>query len=284
MKQSIFLMIVLFHMPLGAVDFINVMDAPIYFSVFYKTDNSIKRQVKEIYTAQPNGKYFLSTNTFDLKNPALKIITFPWPKQKCVEFSDEELIALGVGVGVGAAALGAVAGAALAAEAGASTVTAGSAAFLGSSSPITMTVPAAGSTIAGGGLLGAGIVGTGGGLGAVGDALTGGDVCKAEHYPRTVLFSFSRADIEQLKYDRKSFPSMQRNTGLYFGDNVDGGETHFLFYNPYGFDPRYAAYGQAEPHGAIRAGKINSQSYDGKPPIADALRQYLRFVAYYVVS
>jgi hypothetical protein len=37
----------------------------------------------------------------------------------------------------------------------------------------------------------------------------------------------------------------------------------------------------AESHGAIRAGKINSQNYDGKPPIADALRYYLRFVEYY---
>ena len=277
MKQYIFLMGLLFQMPLCAVDFINVMDAPIYFSVFFKSDKNIIRQVKELYTAQPNGTYFISTNKFDLKDPALKIITFSWPKQKCVEFSDEELIALGVGVGVGAAALGAVGGAALAAGAGASTATVGSAAFLGPGVTVSMAVPAAGSTVAGGAALGST-------LGAVGGVFAGEGMCKAEHYPRTVLFSFNRTDIEQLKYDRKSFPLIQRNTGLYFGDNVDGGETHFLFYNPYGFDPRYAAYGKAEPHGAIRAGKINSQSYDGKPPIANALRQYLRFVVYYGIS
>lgn len=93
MKQCMFLMGLLCQMPLCAVNFINVMDAPIYFSVFFKSDNNIIRQVKELYTAQPNGTYFISTNKFDLKNPALKII-FPWPKQKCVKFSDEELILL----------------------------------------------------------------------------------------------------------------------------------------------------------------------------------------------
>jgi hypothetical protein len=71
------------------------------------------------------------------------------------------------------------------------------------------------------------------------------------------------------------------NSGLYLGDNVDGGETHFLFYNPYGFDPRYAAYGAREGYNAIKGGRINSVWYEtSKPFLADTLRYYLRFVDY----
>jgi len=80
-----------------AVRFINVTQTPIYFSVFYKKGNSIIPQIKPIYNAPANGDYFVH-NAFDIKNPHLKIIEFKWPPQKCVEFTRDELIGLGVGL------------------------------------------------------------------------------------------------------------------------------------------------------------------------------------------
>lgn len=226
------------------------------------------RQIKKLYTAAPNGNYFLANNKFDYKDHHLKVATFSWPSQKCVRFTDGELIALGVGVGVGAVAGGAALGVAAGAEAGAAVATSG--------------VGAVG-TIIGGAAIGGGVGGIGGGVGGVVGVLAGERPCKAEHYPRTVLFSFNKADIEQLKYDRKFFPPPHRDTGLYLGDNVDGGETHFLFYNTHGFDPRYAAYGKFEGHSAIKGERINSVWYErSKPLLADALRYYLRFADYYV--
>jgi len=215
------------YVPMYSVQFINVTQRPIYFSVFYKRGKSVVRQIATIYTAEPNGAYFVQNKKFDPKDPQLKISTFPWPQQKCVEFSDEELIGLGVG--------------------------------LAPAPPVGVTLGVA-----------AGIA-----------SAKGERLCKAEHYPRTVLFSFNKADIEQMKYELKALLQGKfEQRGLYLGDNVDGGETHFLFYNAYGFDPRYAAYGDPEKHGAIKGGRINSQSYDGKPPIPDALRNYLLFAEY----
>ena len=266
-KHGILLIIFFSYLSAHGVQFINITREPVYFSVFYKTSKSIIRQIQELYTAEPNGKYFIANNKFDHKDANLKIATFPWPKQKCVKFDDAELAALAAGVGVGAAAAGAVVGAGVGLAAGASLAGEGAAAsFIGAGT---------GMAIVGG----AGAIG--GGAGGVVGVLEGDRPCKAEHYPRTVLFSFKKADIEHLKYDRKLFPLLQRGTGLYFGDNVDGGETHFLFYNTHGFDPRYAAYGKVEGHSAIKGERINSVWYErSKPLLADALRYYLRFAEY----
>jgi len=210
------------YVPMHAVQFINVTQRSIYFSVFYKRGKSVIRQIATIYTAEPNGAYFVQNKKFDSSDPQLKISTFPWPKQKCVEFTDEELIGASFAPPVGTAL----------------------------------------------------------GVAGVIASATGDELCKAEHYPRTVLFSFNRNDILQMKYELHALLQGKFERGVYLGDNVDGGETHFLFYNAYGFDPRYAAYGKAEGHGAIKAGRINSQSYDGKPPIPDTLRYYVRFADY----
>ena len=267
-QQSALLILLFSYLSVHGINFINITREPVYFSVFYKRGKSVIRQIEIIYDTDPNGVRFVNNQKFDFKDPNWRTITFPWPKQKCVEFTDEELIALGVGVGVGAAALGAAGGAALAGAAGAG---AGEA-WLGTA----MMAPtvASGSTIAGGALLGSS-------LGSVG-AVFSERPCKAEHYPRTVLFSFNRSEIFQKKYDLKSLLSGTIGTsGLYLGDNVDGGETHFLFYNMYGFDPRYAAQGKREGHSAIKGGRINSQPFDDSL-IPAILRNYLRFADYYV--
>lgn|GEM_PF-2038849 len=308
-----------------AVRFINVTQTLIYFSVFYKKGNSVIPQIKPIYSAPPNGDYFVHSNTFDIKNQKLKISIFKWPPQKCVEFTRDELIGLGVGVGVGTAVLGAGVGALAAGEAGAGVAVAGAGATeagvvageAGAAGVTASVVPILGeegevitfslvvnSNVTGGfgtlaeaqaaaaeigGTAPAAVSGVtvaqgataGSGLGAIGGVFAGKGLCKAEHYPRTVLFSFDMADMTQKKYDTKKLLQVDHaNTGLYLGDNVDAGEIHFLFYNLHGFDPRYAAYGKPEGHGAIKARRINSQTYDNRKPIADVLRNYLRFVEY----
>jgi len=243
---STLLLIFFSYLSVHGVNFINVSPCPIYFSVYYKRGKSVVRQIEKIYTAESNGAYFLNNHKFDHKDAHLKVAAFPWPPQKCVEFSDEELTALAVGMGTAVLVTGGAAGVAgAAAEAG------------------------FGLGALAGGTAGGAIIAKGQGL------------CKAEHYPRTVLFSFWRRDLTQLNYDMGELQDDQSRTGLYLGDNVDGGETHFLFYNPYGFDPRYAAYGAREGHNAIKGGRINSVWYEAsKPLLADTLRNYLRFVDY----
>jgi len=260
-----FALIILFFscLPVSGVQFINVTRDEIYFSVFYKRGESVIRQIPTIYTAMPNGVDFLRKTNFDIKDKNLKIAFFLWPKQKCLEFSDAEMAAMGVGVGLTAATVGAVAGAA---------------------GGVVLGVEAAGAA----GMeaaVGTGLAGAGGGalagssLGTVG-AVFEGHLCK-ENYPRTVLFSFTQGDIVHMKYDLKALLLGQSGNGLYLGDNVDGGETHFLFYNMHGFDPRYAAQGKREGHNAIKGGRINSQPfYDLRIP--EVLRNYLRFADYYV--
>ena len=262
-KQSAFILAFFSYVPIHSVQFINVTRDEIYFSVFFKKGNSVIRQIETIYTALPNGVDFLRKTNFDIKDKHLKMSFFPWPKQKCVTFSDAELIGLGVGVGVTAAAAGAVAGAV------------GGAALGGAA--LTGELGLAGVVVGGG-------IGAAGGstLGTVGAVFAGDkEVCKAEHYPRTVLFSFTKGDIVHLKYDLKPLLMGQLGNGLYLGNNVDGGETHFLFYNTHGFDPRYAAQGKHEGHNAIKGGRINSQAFDDLR-IAEVLRNYLRFADYYV--
>jgi len=261
MQYSIVGLSLFSYISLYAVRIINVTGDPIYFSVFFKRGGSVVRQIRPIYTAEPNGSYFVDSCEYDfsLEDPVLKITTFKWPPQKCEEFSDAEMAGIGVGVALGAATVGAAVGAGVGVVAIGEEVATPAAA-----------AAAAGVGSAAGGLIGG--VGGGAGAGTM-------ELCKS-HYPRTVLFSYDKADIERMKYDMKKLQNEQTASGLYLGDNIDGGETHFLFYNAYGFDPRYAVYGKPEGHGAIKAGRINSQAYDNKPLIPRALCYYLRFAHY----
>jgi len=290
-KKYVTILVLFACIPAHGVRVIDVSQAPMSVTVSYKRGNSVIRQIKNIYAAKPNGTYFVQNKTFDIKDPRLNILAFPWPKQKCVEFSDAELAGLGVGVGVGAVA----AGAALGTLAG--PVTVGATAIPGGA--------AVGGTAVSGGLIGAGVGAAAGSI-ATGTAtgILSERSCKAEHYPRTVLFSFDKKDLEKKKHGKEEFTLFPKftdaqgqalpereigsylyktGTGFYLGDNIDGGETHFLFYNPYGFDPRKAAYGQREKYTVIQAGKINSVEYDGgkNPRIPGVLRQYLRFANHY---
>ena len=113
-------------------------------------------------------------------------------------------------------------------------------------------------------------------------ALAGGCV---EHYPRTAFFSFEKQDILAGEVDFRNPQGLSSTvylgktigSALYQGWNIEAGKTYLIFYNPFGFDPRYAVSGKQDAD--IKGGKLNASEAQDKQT-EDALRRYLIFAQY----
>jgi len=99
-------------------------------------------------------------------------------------------------------------------------------------------------------------------------------------YPRTLFFSFEAKDIKKLRVgingeggDPTFYLGRDISSALYQGSNMQDDRTYFVFYNPFGFDPTYAAHGKRDSD--IQGKKLNACGVDTK--IEHSLRRYLAF-------
>ena len=99
-------------------------------------------------------------------------------------------------------------------------------------------------------------------------------------YPSTVFFSFEMHDIKKRRVGfsgEGGSPSFYLGkdigSALHQGWNIKDDRTYFVFYNPFGFDPTYAAHGKRDSD--IKGKKLNACGVDAK--IERSLRRYLTF-------